>query len=137
MTGRHSDFYTLRCQPKLNVRMDLVLSHGGRLGFSQEERGLISERTKAALAETKRRGELLGSNGRNLAVTNRRAVDVFASQLRAKLDADLMGRSYREIARHLNEAGITTVTGRKFYPQTVKNYLTRTSGFASGVILDP
>ncbi|WP_342741093.1 hypothetical protein [Bradyrhizobium sp. B117] len=25
----------------------------------------------------------------------------------------------------MNDAGITTATGRKFYPQTVKNYLCR------------
>jgi hypothetical protein len=43
-----------------------------------------------------------------------------------KLDADILGRSYSEIARCLNDAGITTITGRRFYPQTVKNYLLRT-----------
>jgi hypothetical protein len=37
----------------------------------------------------------------------------------------LMGLSYSAIARHLNGAGITTVTGRKFYPQTIKNYMRR------------
>jgi DNA invertase Pin-like site-specific DNA recombinase len=93
--------------------------------LAQEERRLISERTKAALAEAKRRGTILGANGRNLAVKNRKAADEFAASLRAKLDAGLMGRSYSEIARHLNDAGIATVTGRKFYPQTVKNYLAR------------
>lgn len=102
--------------------------------LAQEERRLISERTKAALAEAKRRGKILGSNGKNLAAKNRRAADEFASQLRQKLDADLMRRSYSEIARHLNDAGVTTATGRKFYPQTVKNYLTRTSGLTSGGI---
>lgn len=56
---------------------------------------------------------------------NRKAADEFASQLRAKMDVGLVGRSYSEIARHLNDAGILTVTGRKFYPQTVKNYLVR------------
>jgi Recombinase len=64
------------------------------------------------------------------------AADEFASQLRAKLDADSMGRSYSEIARHLNDAGVTTTTGRKFYPQTVKNYLTRDGGIADGEIID-
>jgi len=93
--------------------------------LAQEERRLISERTKAALAEAKRRGKILGSNGRNLAAKNRKAADEFASQLRQKLDADLLQRSYSEIARHLNQAGILTITGRKFYPQTVKNYLSR------------
>lgn len=105
--------------------------------LAQEERRLISERTKAALAEAKRRGRILGSNGRYLAAKNRRAADDFASQLRAKLDADLLRCSYSEIARHLNEAGVTTATGRKFYPQTVKNYLTRHGGLADGGILDP
>jgi len=104
--------------------------------LAQEERRLISERTKAALAEAKRRGKILGANGRNLAAKNRMAADDFASQLMAKLDADLMGQSYSEIARQLNDAGITTVTGRKFYPQTVKNYLTRQRGFPDGGILD-
>lgn len=93
--------------------------------LAQEERRLISERTKAALAEAKRRGRILGANGRNLAAKNRKAADEFAASLRTKLDAGLMGRSYSEIARQLNDAGVTTVTGRKFYPQTVKNYLRR------------
>lgn len=93
--------------------------------LAQEERRLISERTKAALAEAKRRGKILGLNGRYLAAKNRKAADDFAFQLGAKLDADLLRRSYSEIARHLNDAGITTVTGQKFYPQTVKNYLQR------------
>ncbi|WP_429031147.1 recombinase family protein [Bradyrhizobium sp. I1.14.4] len=52
----------------------------------------------------------------------------------AKLDTDLLRRSYSEIARHLNDTGITTTTGRKFYPQTVKNYLTRERLFPDGGI---
>jgi DNA invertase Pin-like site-specific DNA recombinase len=93
--------------------------------LAQEERRLISERTKAALAESKRRGKILGANGRNLAAKNRKAADDFAALLRAKMDAGLTRRSYSEIARQLNDAGITTVTGRRFYPQTVKNYMNR------------
>ena len=93
--------------------------------LAQEERRLISERTKAALAEAKRRGKILGSNGRNLAAKNREAADEFASQLKAKLNAEVLRQSYSEIARHLNDAGVVTMTGRKFYPQTVKNYLSR------------
>lgn len=98
--------------------------------LAQEERRLISERTKAALAEAKR-GKILGSNGRNLAAKNRKAADDFASQLRQKLDADLMRRSYSEIARYLNDEGIKTATGRKFFPQTVKNYLARAGSSSS------
>jgi DNA invertase Pin-like site-specific DNA recombinase len=63
--------------------------------LAQEERRLISERTRAALAEAKRRGTILGANGKNLAAKNRKAADEFAATLRAKLDADLIGRSYR------------------------------------------
>jgi DNA invertase Pin-like site-specific DNA recombinase len=104
--------------------------------LAQEERRLISERTRAALAEAKLRGKILGANGRNLAAKNRRAADDFAASLRAKLDANLLRCSYSEIARQLNDAGITTVTGRNFYPQTVKNYLTRDGGIADGEIID-
>jgi len=93
--------------------------------LAQEERRLISERTRAALAEAKRRGRVLGANGRCLAAKNRKAADEFAATLRTKLNAALMGSSYSEIARHLNDAGVMTTTGRKFHPQTVKNYLQR------------
>ena len=60
-----------------------------------------------------------------MAAKNCEAADRFAATLRAKLNADLIGRSYSDIARSLNDAGVMTVTGRKFYPQTVKNYLRR------------
>jgi DNA invertase Pin-like site-specific DNA recombinase len=93
--------------------------------LAQEERRLISERTKAALAEAKRRGKNLGANGKNLAAKNRAVADEFASQLLAKLDADLIRRPYSEIATHLNDNGVATMRGGKFYPQTVKNYLKR------------
>ncbi len=99
--------------------------------LAQEERRLISERTKAALAEAKRRGKILGANGKNLALRNRRTADEFACSLLENLDAGLMRQSYSEIARHLNERGIVTVTGRKFYPQTVKNYWGRLRSFIS------
>jgi hypothetical protein len=77
------------------------------------------------MVEAKRRGKILGANGKCLAAKNRKAADEFAATLRAKIDADLMGRSYSEIARHLNDADVRTTTGRKFYPQTVKNYILR------------
>lgn len=93
--------------------------------LAQEERRLISERTKAALAEAKRRGVILGSNGKYLAAKNRKAADEFAASLKGKLNAGLMGQSYSEIARRLNQMGVLTSTGKRFFPQTVKNYLDR------------
>lgn len=95
--------------------------------LAQEERRLISERTKAALAEAKRRGKILGANGRNLAAKNRMDADNFAASLRANFEAEFVGLSYSEIARQLNNRGITTRTGRKFFPQTVKNYFVRSA----------
>lgn len=38
------------------------------------------------------------------------------------LDASRLRTVAEDIASHLNDAGVTTVTGRKFYLQTVKNY---------------
>lgn len=93
--------------------------------LAQEERRLISERTKAALVEAKRRGKILGANGKNLAARNRAAADEFASQLVAKLDAELMRQPYSRIARALNDRGIKTFTGREFHAQTIKNYIAR------------
>lgn len=93
--------------------------------LAQEERRLISERTKAALTEAKHRGVILGSNGKYLAARNRKAADEFAAMIISKLDADVRLRSYSEIARHLNDRGLMTPNGRKFFPQTVKNYLSR------------
>jgi DNA invertase Pin-like site-specific DNA recombinase len=95
--------------------------------LAQEERRLISERTKAALAEAKRRGKILGANGKNLAARNRMRADEFAALIRSKLDTDLMQRSYSEIARHLNHLGFKTFNGKNFHPQTVKNYLERSN----------
>ncbi|EKS30299.1 recombinase family protein [Afipia felis] len=93
--------------------------------LAQEERRLISERTKAALAEARRRGKVLGSNGKYLAAKNRASADEFAVSFKSKLNAELLGQSYSKIANHLNNNGAVTVTGRKFYAQTVKNYLKR------------
>jgi DNA invertase Pin-like site-specific DNA recombinase len=93
--------------------------------LAQEERRLISERTKAALAEAKRRGKILGANGKVLAERNRIAADEFAATLKADLDTDYGGLSYSEIARRLNDRGTRTRTGARFFPQTVKNYLMR------------
>lgn len=93
--------------------------------LAQEERRLISERTKAALAEAKRRGRVLGANGKVLAARNRHAAKIFASELVANLKIDPQINSYSEVARWLNERGFKTRRNRSFFPQTVKNYLIR------------
>ncbi|OHV70772.1 DNA invertase [Mesorhizobium sp. LCM 4577] len=95
--------------------------------LAQEERRLISERTKAALAQAKRRGVVLGKNGRVLAMVNRARAANFASQMRGLLPESWASMSYSELARHLNEAGIVTPGGNRYFPQSVKNLVTALS----------
>jgi DNA invertase Pin-like site-specific DNA recombinase len=101
--------------------------------LAQEERRLISERTRSALAEAKRRGVILGRNGRVLADQNRKKADRRAIELWPTLGPLVRdGLSYNEMARRLNDLGIQTVTGRSFHPQQVKNVVNRMKGVAIG-----
>lgn len=90
--------------------------------LAQEERRLISERTRSALAEAKKRGVVLGSNGKVLAQRNRQQAFETARRMepiiRPLLDA---GYSYSAIARILNDQGLASSKGGRFHPQTVKN----------------
>ncbi len=88
--------------------------------LAQEERRLISVRTKAALAQAKKRGVQLGINGKRLARENKVAAVKFAKQIEPELPAGWRNQSYSEIARSLNAKGIRSFTGKRFFPQTVK-----------------
>ncbi|WP_137113319.1 recombinase family protein [Mesorhizobium sp. GR13] len=89
--------------------------------LAQEERRLISERTKAALAQAKARGTKLGKNGKIIAEVNRSHAQQLAKTIR--LPDGWVEMSYSSIARELNEAKVTTPNGNRFFPQTVKNLL--------------
>ncbi|MBZ9815746.1 recombinase family protein [Mesorhizobium sp. CA7] len=89
--------------------------------LAQEERRLISERTKAALAQAKRRGVQLGQNGSVLAAANKAKAANFAARISQSLPAGWEALSFSELARSLNAAGLTTINGNQFYPQTAKN----------------
>ncbi|WP_238147208.1 recombinase family protein [Rhizorhabdus dicambivorans] len=95
--------------------------------LAQEERRLISERTKNALAEARKRGVILGRNGKKLADRNRREADERARAL-APLVLPMIdqGMSLGQIARNLNASGITTPRGNAFKAQQVKNLVVRT-----------
>jgi len=94
--------------------------------LAQEERRLISERTKLALREAKKRGTVLGKNGQVLARVNRANAERFAQALEPILNELAKDcRSYTDIARRLNEMGVETYRRRRFYPQTVKNVMAR------------
>jgi DNA invertase Pin-like site-specific DNA recombinase len=94
--------------------------------LAQEERRLISERTKNALAEAKRRGIRLGRNGASLALQNKSDALNFARTLEPiirPLWND--GQSYSAIARYLNNTGIPTRRGGRFAPETAKQVVQR------------
>lgn len=92
--------------------------------LAQEERRLISERTKAALAEAKKRGVELGKNGKKLAKRNREQAVQFARSVWPHISPMIDdGSSLSAIARRLNTLGIETFNGGQFHPQTVKNLI--------------
>lgn len=99
--------------------------------LAQEERRLISERTRNALAEAKKRGVQLGKNGKVLAERNRKAADERAEALRPIIMPMVeQGLSLSEIARRLNDMGLCTVQRKKFRPQQITNLLIHISKLA-------
>lgn len=96
--------------------------------LAQEERRLISERTRNALAEAKKRGVQLGKNGKVLAEQNREAAYQRAEVLRSLImPLAMAGISFSEIARHLNASGIRTFRGKLFHAQQVCSLVKRLS----------
>ena len=92
--------------------------------LAQEERRVISQRTKAALVEAKRRGVKLGASASRLSERNRSEADSFALGLIPVLRRTA-GMTLAETARALNHAGHTSRRGGRFHPQTVKNIRAR------------
>lgn len=94
--------------------------------LAQEERRLISERTRNALAEAKRRGAELGKNGKLLAAQNRKAAMERAEELRPVIIPMIeAGTSLSQIARTLNELGYTTARGKPFRAEQVSAVVKR------------
>lgn len=94
--------------------------------LAQEERRLISERTRNALAEAKRRGAELGKNGKLLAAQNRKAAMDRAERLRPVIVPMVeAGTSLSQIARTLNDLGYTTTMGKPFRAEQVRNVVNR------------
>ena len=101
---------------------------------AQHERGMISERTKAALQAAKARGVKLGSpdpgKGSRAGVTAHKAkADRFAANV-APVIGEIEGSGVRTlagIAKALNARGIATARGGDWYPATVRNVVLRTA----------
>lgn len=94
--------------------------------LAEFERGLISERTKMALAQKKANGEVYAPVPFGFQAVEGRLVEV---QKEAETVAEVLrrreaGHSYGEIATYLNEAGIKGKRGGRWYPSTV-HYLVK------------
>lgn len=97
--------------------------------MAEEEGRRISERTKAALAAAKERGVKLGKNGKALAKTNRDQATVFAKSIAAEFDrlGITTEMTMEEIAKCLNEAGITARQGGIWHNPSISRLLKRIS----------
>ena len=83
--------------------------------LAQEERRLISERTRNALAEAKKRGVLLGKNAKVLAIRHRDEADSRAGALQPLIQPMIeQGLSLSEMARRLNAMQIRPFRGKSF-----------------------
>jgi DNA invertase Pin-like site-specific DNA recombinase len=93
--------------------------------FAQEERRMISERTKAALAAAKARGVKLGNPHIEVAHAKTRA-DAFAARVKPMVEAlRADGLSLRAIAARLTAAGVETARGGKWEAAQVNGVLRR------------
>lgn len=97
--------------------------------LAEQEREFISLRTKAALAEAKKRGVVLGglrdkTNKRNAAVQAKalegaKTVEGIVKPLREA------GKTLRQVAEELNRAGVPTARGGRWQASQVKRVLER------------
>ena len=98
--------------------------------LAQKERGMISERTKAALAAAKKRGKKLGGY-REGALEKANAKRTKAADKQAERFAKIIvplkeqGMSLKAIADRLNEMGIATVRGGTWEAKAVSRVLDR------------
>lgn len=89
--------------------------------LAQEERRLISERTKAALAIRREQGAYLGQSGWKVAADKAREVTVDAIARAKQLQGQ--GLSLAKIADTLNTEGFTTSRGSSWIKQAIAGRL--------------
>ena len=100
--------------------------------LAEQEREFISARTKAALAEAKARGTKLGGL-RDKTMKRNEAVKANAAARAARVAGLIMplreaGKPLREIAEHLNKAGVATARGGQWQASQVMRVLNRLEG---------
>ena len=101
---------------------------------AEHEREMISARTKAALAEAKKRGTKLGNPRWQETIPRAWAATRTKNGTPPKQTMELMqqlragGKTYRAIADHLNNMGLRTPRGFQWHNETIRDLLTRTQG---------
>ena len=97
--------------------------------FAEWEAAKISERTKAALAAKKARGEPMGIMGKeNIKATNgkrKEQADEFAKQLAGMLIPLAATMSQRRLVDYLNQHGVKSPTGKEWRLNSLQNVLNR------------
>ncbi len=97
--------------------------------FAEWEAAKISERTKAALAAKKARGEAMGVMGsKNIKATNgkrKELADEFARQKAPMLISLAKNMSQRQLVEYLNQQGIESPTGKEWRLNSLQNVLKR------------
>lgn len=87
-----------------------------------------SQLTKEGLKKAKKRGVILGANGKNLAKANKAAADSFAQSLKPILMELLnseVKKSFGAFAKALNKRRIKTENGSLFQPTQVRRIMIR------------
>jgi DNA invertase Pin-like site-specific DNA recombinase len=97
--------------------------------LAEQERDFISTRTKAALAEAKAKGIVLGNNPENITkmnATRSKNATAGAEKIRSIVTPLVeKGRTLSQIAACLNTAGLSTVRGGQHSPISVSRIIDR------------
>ncbi len=94
---------------------------------AEHERQIIGERTKAALAAAKARGVRLGLNGQRLAAQHKADATAFAIEVGGAISAArrVGALTTRQIADHMNAAGVQSRQGGRWHPASVARVIKR------------
>ena len=77
-----------------------------------------------SLQEAKKRGTVLGKNGKDLSKINKQNKVDFVEKIKPELlRVQIECKTLLEMSRFLNEMGLETYRGGRWYAQTVKNHL--------------
>jgi DNA invertase Pin-like site-specific DNA recombinase len=122
--ARYCNGFMIKNQPRLLISENPSAGEfeiNLRASLAQEERRLISERTRAALAVKRAQGCNLGEVGRQAATDKARKTTEEAIAIARELRAQ--GVSLQKIADSLNDQGYTTSRGSKWTKQALASRL--------------